>query len=293
MMGPLGYFEPLTVKEAVSLLGKYREKAKIIAGGTDLVVMMKQRRLRPLYVISIDRIADLDYIHLDSQNNLQIGSLATIRNIQRYPHLQPRYKLIGEAAGQLASMAVRNVATIGGNLCNAAPSADMAPALIGLSATIKLVSTTGERIVSLEDFFIGPGTTLLKTDELLTEIQIPAPPLYSAGVYLKMGSRGAGGLAVVGIAAIITLSSLDWSCLDAKVVLGAVAPKPMRARKAEGMLKGEKLDKNLIENAAKSASDESSPIDDVRSSAGYRREMVKVYARDAIGQAVELAKATI
>ncbi len=292
-MGPFEYLEPLTIEEALALLSKYGNKAKVLAGGTDLVPLMKEKSLRPECVISILRITDLDYIHVDHDNGLSIGALTTIRSIEQSPKLLPRYGIICQAANQMASTSVRNVATIGGNICNAVPSADMLPALIALSAATKLVSNTGERTVSLEDFFTGPGGIVLKTDELLTEIQIPHPMTHTAGVYIKYSTRGGEDLALVGVAVSITLEPENETCVEAKVVLGAVAPTPMRARRAEEMLRGEKIGKGLAEKAARTASDESSPIDDIRGSAEYRREMIKIVARDAIIQAAELAKSSI
>jgi len=291
-MGPFEYLEPQTIQEAMSLLNKYGNKAKVLAGGTDLVPQMKEKTIRPEYVISIGRIAGLDYIRFDGEKGLRIGALTTIRSIEQSPQLQPKYGLICQAASQMASIAVRNVATVGGSLCNASPSADTAPALIALSAKAKLVSAAGERIVPLEDFFTGPGATVLKTGELLTELQIPSPPAHTAGVYIKYSTRGGEELALIGVAALLTLNTGDGTCTDAKVVLGAVAPTPIRARGAEGVLKGKRIDQGLIEKAAQTASDESSPIDDIRGSAEYRREMLKVFARDAIKQAAELAKST-
>jgi len=290
MMGPFEYFEPLSIEETVSLLKKYGDKAKVLAGGTDLVPQMKEKTTRPEFVISIGRIANLDYIRLDGEKGLKIGALTTIRSIEQSPQLQPKYGLICQSASQTASIAVRNVATVGGNLCNASPSADIATALMALSAKTKLVSPAGERIVPLEDFILGPGATALKTDELLTEIQIPSPPAHTAGVYIKYTTRGGEELALIGVAALLTLSAGDGTCTEAKLALGAVAPTPIRARRAEGVLKGKKIDQELIEKAALTASDESSPIDDIRGSAEYRREMLKVFTRDAIRQAAELAK---
>lgn len=289
-MGPFEYFEPLSIEETVSLLKKYGDKAKVLAGGTDLVPQMKEKTTRPEFVISIGRIANLDYIRLDGEKGLKIGALTTIRSIEQSPQLQPKYGLICQSASQTASIAVRNVATVGGNLCNASPSADIATALMALSAKTKLVSPAGERIVPLEDFILGPGATALKTDELLTEIQIPSPPAHTAGVYIKYTTRGGEELALIGVAALLTLSAGDGTCTEAKLALGAVAPTPIRARRAEGVLKGKKIDQELIEKAALTASDESSPIDDIRGSAEYRREMLKIFTRDAIRQAVELAK---
>ena len=288
MIGPFEYFEPQTTAEAVSLLCKYGDRAKVLAGGTDLICICWEQRLEPEYVINIGYIPDLDYIRVDDKKGLVIGAATSIRTIEKSQLLRPKYAAIGEAAGQLAMIAIRNVATIGGNLCNAAPSADMSPPLLAMSATIKLVSGNGERVVPLEDFFTGPGATVMKTGELLVEIQVPAPPANSSGTYLKLGARGEGGdsLAVVGVAVVITLGSANGNCEDTKIVLGAVAPTPIRARKAEEILRGKKLSQELIDKAAQAASDESSPITDVRGSAEYRREMLKVITGHAIKRVI-------
>jgi carbon-monoxide dehydrogenase medium subunit len=181
-------------------------------------------------------------------------------------------------------MAIRNVATIGGNLCNAAPSADTAPALIGLSAKGKVVGPAGEKLVPLEEFFTGPGCIVCEPGELLVEVQVPVPPPGTKGVYLKHG-RSAIDLATVGVAVIMTLEP-GVVCRDVKIVLGAVAPTPMRAKKAEEILRGKKVEPVLIEKSAQVAADEARPITDVRASAEYRKEMVKVYTRRAIAQLV-------
>ena len=289
-MGPFEYLEPTTVKEAVSLLGKYGDKAKVLAGGTDLVPLMKDKTIKPEFVINIGNIADLDYLNFDGDRCVKIGALTTIRSIEQATQLLPKYAIICQAARQLGSVAVRNVATVGGNLCNAAPSAEMAPALIAMSTKVKLVSSAGERIVPLEDFFTGPGATVLKTGEIMTEIQVDSTPAHTAGVYIKYSARGGEDLALVGVAVLITTGANDGLCTGAKVVLGAVAPTPMRAHRAEELLKGKRIDKELAVKAAQIAAEESRPIDDVRCTADYRREMIKVFGRDAITQAAELAK---
>ena len=276
------YLEPVTIKEAVSLLSKYDGKARAIAGGTDLLVQIRGKTIKPEYVVDIGYIPGLDYINYDEKQGLSIGALATIRAIEKSDKLCRIYPVISQAAGLLGSVAIRNVATIGGNLCNAAPSADTAPPLIGLSARARIIGPGGERLVSLEDFFTGPGETVLKAGELLLEIQVPVPPAGTKGVYLKHG-RSAVDLATVGVAVIMALES-GGVCRDVKIVLGAVAPTPMRAKKAEGVLRGKKVEPALVEEAAQVASGEAQPITDVRASAEYRKEMVKVFTRRAIGQ---------
>jgi len=276
------YLEPATIEEAVSLLSKYDGKAKAIAGGTDLLVQIRNKAIKPEYVVDIGYISGLDYINYDEKQGLKIGALTTISAIEKSGKLRQVYPVISQAAGLLGSVAIRNVATIGGNLCNAAPSADTAPALIGLSARARIAGSGGERLVSLEDFFTGPGETVLKAGEMLLEIQVPVPPPDTKGMYLKHG-RSAVDLATVGVAVIMALES-GGVCRDVKIVLGAVAPTPMRAKKAEEVLRGKKVEPALIEEAARVASGEAQPITDVRASAEYRREMVKVFTRRAIGQ---------
>ncbi len=290
-MGPFEYFEPKTVDEALSLLKRYGEKAKVVAGGTDLVVLMRERKIKPQYVINLGGITGLSCINLDGEGGLKIGALTTISEIERSPGLKEGCPIISQAAAQLATIAIRNMATIGGNLANAAPSADMIPPLLALKAVVKLASLDGERVVPVEQFFTGWGETILKPDELLLEIQVPPELPHTGGVYLKHGVKGAQGLAVVGVATVVTLDLNNNTFKDVSLALGAVAPIPIRAKRAEILLKGQKISNSLIEEAAKLAQDCSSPIDDVRGSAEYRREMVGVRTRDAIGEAVELARA--
>jgi CO/xanthine dehydrogenase FAD-binding subunit len=293
IMKPFEYFEPLTIEETLSLLNKYQNEAKILAGGTDLVHMMRERIVSPKYVINIGRLNPLNYIRSDAKGGICIGALTPIRDIEQSPQLQPRYIMVSQAARQLASIPIRNVATIGGNLCNASPSADMPPILIALSAVTKLISVRGERTVPLEQLLTGPGATVLKADELLAEIQIPPLPTHTSGTYLKYSTRGGQDITFVGVATVLTLNVSDETCTDAKIVLGAVAPTPIRAHNAETVLKGKRVNGDLIREAAQIASGESRPVDDIRGAAEYRREMLKVLVRDAIVQAAELAKAAM
>lgn len=288
-MGPFEFFEPATLKEAVTLLNKYGNKAKVLAGGTDLVPLMKDKMLRPEVVISLGRVPKLGYIKVDAKGGIKIGALTTIRAIELSSDLKKKCGILCQAANQMASVSIRNVATLGGNLCNASPSADMAPSLLALGASVKLVSSTGERSVLIEDFFTGAGSTVIKPNEILSEIEIPAPVAGTGGAYLKAVTRGGEELALVGVAVVLTMN--DGTCADARIALGAVAPTPVRAPQTEKMLKGKKLDDALIKKAAQNVPDESSPIDDIRGSAEYRREMLKVFTRDAIKQAAQMAKA--
>ncbi len=274
------YAEPTTIESAIGLLAESNGTAKIMAGGTDLFLQLAKKVKKTDCVVDISRIQGLDYIQYDKQVGARIGALAAVRSIELSPVLLQQYPVLSQAAGKIGSVAIRNVGTIGGNLCNASPSAETAPALIGLSAKVKIMGIDAERVIPLEEFFKGPGQSALSNEEMMTEIQVPVPSPNSKGVYLKHAIRGSIELAIVGVAVVMDFD--DEICSDIKIVLGAVAPTPIRAREAEKIIKGNKLDDALIEKCAGTASDESKPITDVRASAEYRKEMVKVLVRKAI-----------
>ena len=278
------YMMPVTIEEAIGLLAEHNGKAKVIAGGTDLVLQMRNKIKKAEYVIDISGIPTLDYIKYDKKQGLSIGALTTVRDVEKSTELARKYPVLCQAAGRLGSVAIRNVGTIGGNLCNASPSAENAPALIGLSAKIKIAGPNDERVIPVEDFFVGPGQTVLKNEEVMTEIQVPTPQPNTVGVYLKHAIRGSIDLAIVGVAVIAELDGKF--CRDIKIVLGAVGPTPMRARGAEEIVNGNKIDNAVIEKCAQAASEESRPITDVRASAEYRKEMVKVLVKNGINEAV-------
>jgi carbon-monoxide dehydrogenase medium subunit len=281
------YLSPQTIQEACSLLSQHGDKARLLAGGTDLLNVMKERVIKPEYIIGLRGISDLDYIESDA-DGIRMGALTTIADLGNSSVIQEKLPCLAAVPGKMATVQIRNMGTLGGNLCNAAPSADTAPILICLGARAKIVGTAGERVVDLEEFFTGPGETVLKEGEILAEIQVPDQPANTAGAYFKM-SRVAVDLAIVGVAAVVTLDGKGGSCSDAKIALGAVAPTPIRAKKAEAVIKGKKIDEGLIEEAGKIASEEASPIDDVRGSAFYRTEIVNVFTKRAIRQALEQA----
>lgn len=276
------YLLPATIEEAVSMLSRYDGKAKVIAGGTDLVVQMRAKVLKPKYVVDITGISGLDYINYDEKLGLRVGALTTIRSLETSPLLQQKYPIISQAASQLGSVQIRNVGTLGGNLCNAAPSADTAPALIGLSTSAKIIGSDGERVVPLERFFTGPGSTVIKSTELLVEIQVPVLLANTKGIYVKHSVRGTIDLAIIGVAVVITMDSESKVCQDIKIVLGAVAPTPMRSHKAEEFIRGKVVDNGLITRSSQAASEEARAISDVRASAEYRKEMVKVFTQRAL-----------
>lgn len=274
------YLQPLTLQEATSLLVEKDGEAKVIAGGTDLINLIRTKAIRPRYVVDIGRIPGLDHVRYDRDGMLSIGALTTLRSLETSIAIRQRHPVIAQAAAQLGSVAIRNVGTIGGNLCHASPAADTAPSLMALGATVKIFGPAGERTVALEEFFTAPGRTVLQRGEILAEICVPPMPPGSKGAYLKHASRGAADLAIVGVAVV---AATDGGCCEGvKIALGAVAPIPMRPRNAERMLDGKEINSALIEQAAQAAADESRPITDVRASADYRREMVKVFTSRAI-----------
>ena len=273
------YFKPSNISEALTLLNSYDGQAKILAGGTDLLVGMKEKEQSPRYIIDIKGIPELNNINNDSGQGLTMGALATIRTVESSTLVKENYPFLSRAAGLLGSVQVRNKATIGGNLCNAAPSAETAPSLLSLDARVKIVSLKGERVISLEDFFQGPGLNVLDK-EILTEIQLP--PRKKKGIYIKHSPRRAMDIAVVGVAVAVIEGREKGKWEDVRIALGAVAPTPIRARKAEEILAGEKLKFELIEKAAALAEETASPIFDVRASAEYRRKMVGILVQRAL-----------
>ena len=291
-MKAFDYFSPSTVEEASQLLTRYGEEAKLMAGGTDLLVGMKNMEVNPKYVIDLKRVPGLNRIDYDG-GHLRIGALTTIHEIEVSPLIKKDFGILAEAASVLGSVQIRDKGTIGGNLCHASPSADLAPPLIALNAEVKIKGKKGERIEKLEIFFKGPGMSVLNSDEILTEIQIPTPPPNTGGVYLKFSPRKAMDLAVVGVATMITLNPSNSVCTQAKIVLGAVAPTPLRARKLRKYWKGKKIEKALVHEASNLAAEESKPISDIRGSAWYRKEIIKVLVERGIAQALEKIRTLI
>jgi len=277
-----------SVKEAVSFLSEYGEKARFISGATDLSMQLKRGEAAPECLIRLGEVRELDFITHDESGGLRVGALTTVGEVANSPLIRSKFSILAQAAGMLGTPAVRNQATLGGNLCNAAPSADTAPPLLVLGAAVKIVGKGGEKIVPLEDFFVGPGQTILGRDRLLTEIRVPNIPAHSGGAYLKQKRRQGADLAVVGVAALVVMRGEVLE--DVKIALGAVAPTPIRARKAEEILKGRKPDPDLLEKSGQTAAGEASPIDDIRGSADYRRELLAVLTKRAVAQAIQQAE---
>jgi CO/xanthine dehydrogenase FAD-binding subunit len=279
------YLEPNTIDEALSMLSQYKGRAKVIAGGTDILPKLKEREIKaPEYIIDLKGIPALDYIKYDEIGGLSLGALVTIHAVETSPIVQERFSVLCQATESMASTQVRNRGTLAGNLCNAVPSADTAPALLTLEASLKLTSQKGERIVNVEDFFTGPNETVLADEEILQEIHVPNLPSHSRGRYLKLTPRRSMDLAIVGVAAVVIAE--DGICNDIRIALGAVAPTPIRARRAENIIRGQELSDEVIGRAARIAAEECRPISDHRASAEYRCNMVEILTKQAIKQAI-------
>jgi CO/xanthine dehydrogenase FAD-binding subunit len=273
------YIRPGSIDEVLELLAENGNgRYKIYAGGTDVIPKIKKRAMdAPQVLVDLKGITGLDYVEYDEKEGLRIGALATIRSVAESSVVREKYPVLSQAAGSIASIQIRNRATIAGNLCNAVPSADSAPALLVLGAELKFRSRKGDRTIMINEFFKAPGTTSLEPHEILTEIHIPALNKKIKGTYIKLSPRSRMDLAVVGVAILGTVEVGLFK--DVRIGLGAVAPTPIRALKAEGLLTGSGTGDTIIDNAAKMASSESKPIDDHRASAEYRRMMVEVLVR--------------
>ncbi len=289
-MKDFNYLAPESLAEALDQLARLDGQTRVMAGGTDLIVEMRSRKkvdTVPAHIIDLKKIPGLEYITDVTGKGLRLGSLARVRDIETSEDVRGRFPILSAAAGTLGSMQVRHRATVGGNLCHASPSADLAPPLIALGAAVNAYGPGGEKSLALEDFFVGPGETVLQRNELLTEIFVPEMAANTQGVYLKFSPRRAMDLAVAGVAAVLTTDPGGRKCEEVRIALGAVAPTPIRARKAEEILRGHELSARLLAEAAKTASGEARPITDVRGSDWYRRHVIGVLTVRALEQAWE------
>ncbi|MEM3420762.1 MAG: xanthine dehydrogenase family protein subunit M [Candidatus Hadarchaeum sp.] len=274
---PRDYFRVATVSEAVGLLNKYGRKAAVLAGGTDLLVA-KPPHIE--YIIDISQLP-LNYVKKD-RKGIRIGALATLNEIADSPFLEDEpYDVIAKSTLDMGTPLTKNYATIGGNLCNAAPSADMPPSLIALEAEASVIGPKGKRRILVENFFMGPKKSALRRGEILTEIFVPEAPAGTKAVFLKKG-RTSEDIAQVNVAVRLTIG--DVVCKVARIVLGAVAPIPLRAKLAEAMLEGKKLGEiiKLVDAVAKQAAEETKPITDIRATAEYRKAVAEVLTRRAL-----------
>ena len=278
---------PNTVEDCLKILAERGAQAKLVAGGTDLLPQMKNGVLKPAVVVDLSGIARVRQVQ--NGHGLRIGAAVTARELEVSPALRGPYAAIAESAALVGSLQVRNLATVGGNLCNAAPSADMAPPLVALEAQAVIAGPKGERRVPMADFFTGVRQTVLAPNELLVELIVPAPGAHCGGQYLRHTPRRELDIAVAGVASQLTLA--DGRCIRARIALASVAPTPVRATAAERSLEGQAVTPEAIERAATLAIEAARPINDQRGSVEFRKHLVRVLTRRTLTTALARASA--
>ena len=281
------YIAPTSVDQAVAALVEGGRDTRVMAGGTDLIVKIRHRMLFPKCIVNLKRIAGLDAITADKKNGLTIGATALLADVAAHKGIRRHYPTVAEAAGATANVQIRNMGTVVGNLCNASPSADNAPTLMAMAATVDIAGPTGSRSMPLDQFFQGPGITALKTGEIVTAIRVPPPVAGSGTAYHSLSQRGKLDCSAVGVGTMVVLKGDH--CTNARIIVGACAPVPMRTQAAEKMLIGKRITDTLVRRAAQKASEETSPITDVRASAPYRWKMVSVLTIRALTDARKMA----
>jgi carbon-monoxide dehydrogenase medium subunit len=308
-MKKFDYLRPQTLEEALSLLNQHGKKAKLIAGGTDVIVMIKQKAMMPEVLISLRGIPGLDQIRYDG--SLKIGTMVTHRDIEKSEVIRKEFSALTDAADVLGSIQIRNVATIGGNICTAAPSADTATPLLVLGTQVKIKSLSEERTVPIEGFFTGPGETILKKGEMVTELIISKPLPNTGSAYWKLQRRLALDLPILGVSVLLSLDKGTVSCSDMlcttspissilhtmekdeltckeiRIALGVAAPTPIRALKAENLMRGKKISDELLEEVANTASVEAQPRDSIRGEAWYRKDLIRVLVKRMAMKSIE------
>jgi carbon-monoxide dehydrogenase medium subunit len=283
------FHEPTSVTEACELMARHRDNARPLAGGTDLLVNMKKKLLRPEQLVSLGRIPELSRLER-SNGTLTIGACVTVAEIASSDKIAKAVGALGQSARALGTPLVRNLATIGGNIGSARPAADLPLPLLVYGAELVLTASSGERRMPIAGFFKGPGMTALRADELITAIVLEAPVGYSGAGYLNLGTRRCQDCNVVNAASYLELDEKAESILSARIALGAVGPTPLRALKAEKVLAGEKPGDRLFQRAAEAAAQKCRPILDFRGSAEYRRAMVAVLTRRTLEMALSEAR---
>lgn len=280
-MNRFSYHKPMTIEDALQLKNEKRG-AVYIAGGTDVMVQIKNQELRPSALISLRNIPEL--AHIEVNGGARIGALTTITDIIQHPTLAQAFPVLVEAARRIGSVQIRNVATIGGNLCNCSPCADMALPLLVLEAKVRLRTSETTREVPVEDFFKGPGESCLLSDEIMTDILLDPPDVNTIAIFMKKG-RVKMDLAVTSVAVLLNMEG-DL-CRKAHIAAGSVAPVPRRLREVEEKLEGTILSEQIISDAQKIAKSSVVPITDIRSTEDYRREIVGVFVKRSLERALE------
>lgn len=295
-IGKFEYKKPASLRTTLRILSNKGADTRLLAGGTDLILQIKEGQVSPSLVVDVKNVPELNKLDWNKSGGLHIGAAVPLSRLLTFTVISERYGILAQACSVIGSMQIRNRGTIGGNICNAAPSADSAPALLCLGARAIVASKNGTRKIDLGKFFKAPGKTSIRAGELLVEIEVPTPPAHSVGCYMRHTTREEMDIAVAGVASFIILSPGSKKPKDVRIALGAVAPTPLRAHDAEALLIGKSVTEKTIEEAAEKAAKEAKPISDIRASAEYRRELVKVLTRrtlrkscDVLGIEVERA----
>jgi carbon-monoxide dehydrogenase medium subunit len=278
------YVQPATLAEVFSLLSEHGARAQLIAGGTDLLVQMKMEQKSPACLISLSRIQELQGI--TSRGDFTAGATASIWSLAKSKEVRLQCTALAEACEAFTSVPIMIMGTLGGNLCNASPAAKTAPPLLAFDATVSLASRGGRRDVPLEDFFLGPGQTVLGENEVLHSVRLAKPAPKTGSAFLKVGRVHAD---IAQVSAAVRLVLDGDQVIDCRIALGAVGPTPMRARRAEAFLTDRKVDSKGVEEVARIAAEEVKPIVDVRATAEYRRRVSGVIVRDALTAAWQRA----
>jgi carbon-monoxide dehydrogenase medium subunit len=276
---------PSTLDAALRLFAQ-PGTVRALAGGTDVIDQLKTGRRRADLVVDVKRIPELQRLEVDSEG-LHIGASRCCTDVHHHPEVRKSYQALAESAGLVGSVQIQNRAAVGGNVCNAAPSADTTPSLLVHDARAVIASLRGRRVVPLSDFFVGPGQTVLQRGEVLVELAVPTPPSNSASAYLRFIPRNEMDIAVAGVGSFIELDPASRVVRRARIALASVAPTPVRARAAEAVLEGRVLSDELIGLAGEAAVQAASPITDVRGSAEYRKELIRVLTRRTLQACVE------
>ena len=277
-----------TLEEAINHLTTLGPGAKLIAGGTDLLPQIKERVLEPPAVIALGDIPEMQALAATAEDGLRIGALVRMRTIEQSPLVTDRFYAVAQGAKLVGSIQIRNLATLGGNICNAAPSADVTPALIAFGSEALIVGPNGQRTVPVEEVCLAPRRTVLETGEVLVEVRLPVPPAHTGSCYLRHTPRMEMDIAVAGSAAVVTLEG--DTVQEVRICLASVAPRPLRAPSAEAALRGQRLSDEAIHAAALAAAGDCTPISDVRGSADYRRQLVTVLTERALRAAIAQAR---
>ena len=287
-----GYYKPQTIEQALALMEKL-ENARFIAGGTDLMVLLKKKMISPENLISLRNIRCLDGVEKSNylSRGFRIGSITTHNNIAKNVLIRNSYGALHDAASRIGSQQIRNVATIGGNICNASPSADTACPLLVLDGKLLIVNNNGKRLVDIDDFFLGPNRTILEKNEIIKEFHLPCFNGNNGSAYTKISRRQSMDVSIVGIAVRISIvkEGDEFKCEDVRIAMSAVAPRPIRAKKAEAFLKGKTITPELTQETGEIAASEATPIDTFRGQAWYSKDMIKIVTKETINRAMEQA----